>query len=243
VIVAFALLIPARAAYAQTDTQVWAELSFTRIKSRSLTYGFDLEPKVLVSKPDGDPAWATLDVTPSVEYTRGLWLDVVGEMLVGRTRQTDDLDSTEITPRIGLRLHLLSNLNEELAKEKHPKRRLVLRDLLRLEWRNLYYSTDKPDSSSLRLRNRIEMQFPITRERMTDDGATYVLSDAEWFWPVDQPDERFASKQRLRVGMGYRRDVTWRFEVIYDMDRSRNTIEDGFKTTDYIVDFRVKRVW
>ena len=74
-------------------------------------------------------------------------------MSFGRTLQTDDLDSIEFTPRIGLRLHLLSNLRHEIVKERRPKRRLVLRDLLRLEWRNLHYSTDKPGSSTVRLRN------------------------------------------------------------------------------------------
>ena len=53
----------------------------------------------------------------SIEYKRGQWFDVVSELLVGRTRQTDDLDSTEVTPRIGLRLHLLSNLRDELGRE------------------------------------------------------------------------------------------------------------------------------
>src|SRR5215203_6817833 len=76
-------------------------------------------------------------------------LDVLNELLVGRTKQTDDLDSTEVTPRLGSRLHLLSNLRTSLEKEERPKKRLVLRDLARVEWRNLYYSTDKPDSSTV----------------------------------------------------------------------------------------------
>jgi hypothetical protein len=155
-------------ASAQPDTQLWGELTFSWIKSHRLTYGFDVEPKVLVSAPDGDPGWATLDLTPSIEYSHGAWLDVLGETLIGRTRQTDDLNSTEVTPRIGLRLHYLSNLRNELLKEKQPKRRFVLRDLLRLEWRNLYYSTDKPDSSSLRIRSRIETSYAITRPRITE---------------------------------------------------------------------------
>ena len=138
------LLLPCAAA-AQADTQLWTEFKFNWIKSRQLTLGVDAEPKVLIWAPAGDPGWATLDVTPSLEYSRGEWFDMVGELLVGRTRQTDDLDSTEVTPRIGFRLHLLSNLREELVKEKRPKRRLVIRDLIRLEWRNLYYSTDKPE--------------------------------------------------------------------------------------------------
>lgn len=240
---AFMLLLPTRPAHAQPDVQVWSELTFNWIKSHRFTYGLDVEPKVLVSKPPGDPGWASLDLTPSIEYSRGEWFDMLGELLIGRTRQTDDLNSTEVTPRIGMRLHLLSNLRDELSKERRPKHRLVLRDLIRFEWRNLYYSTDKLQSSTLRLRNRVEMSFSLTRPRITDDGASYLLADAEWFWPLDEVDERFAHKQRLRTGLGYRRNHAWRFEALYIWNRSRNTIDQSFTTSDNIVDFRMKRVW
>src|SRR5262245_60080516 len=98
------------AAAEQPDMQIWGEIMLDWIKSHSITLKLDIEPKVLVSKPSDDPGWATLDVTPSIEYSRGNWFDIVGELLVARTRQTDDLDSTEITPRIGFRFHVLSNL-------------------------------------------------------------------------------------------------------------------------------------
>ena len=239
----FLALAPARTAGAQPDTQLWGELTFNWIKSHRFTYGLDIEPKVLVSAPAGDPGWATLDLTPSVEFTHGRWIDMVGEMLVGRTKQTDDLDSTEVTPRVGMRLHLLSNLRDELTKEKRPKHRMVLRNLVRLEWRNLYYSTDKPQSSTLRFRDRLEMSWSLTRSRLTDDGATYLIGDAEWFWPLDEPGERFANKQRLRTGLGYRHNFAWRVEVLYILNRTRNTLDDSFTTTDNVVDFKVKRVW
>ena len=118
------LLIPS-ASLAQTDTQLWANFTFDWVKNHRATIGVNAEPKILVSAPAGDPGWATLDVTPSLEYSRGQWFDMVTEMLVGRTKQTDDLDSTELTPRIGFRLHLLSNLRQEIVKERRPKRRLV----------------------------------------------------------------------------------------------------------------------
>jgi hypothetical protein len=227
----------------EPQVQIWGNLTLDGIKSRQLTFGVDIEPKVLVSKPSDDPGWATLDVTPSLEYSRGNWFDMIGETLVARTKQTDDENSTEITPRIGFRFHILSNLENDFLKEKLPKRRLVVRDLIRLEWRNLYYSTDKPNSSSLRLRNRVEMSYPMNRRRLTDDGATYVTGDAEWFWTEEDPDERFASKQRVRVGLGHRRSRPWRFEALFIWDRSRNSAAAGFTTSDYAVDVRVRRVW
>ncbi len=172
--------------------------------SHRFTYGLDVEPKVLVSAPPGDPGWATLNLTSSIEYSQGRWLDVIGELLVGRTRQTDDLDSTEVAPRIGVRLHVLSNLRDELFKERQPLHRFELRNLARVEWRNFYYSTDMPQSSTVRFRDRVEMSYSLTRPHITDDGATYLLADAEWFWPLEEPDERYANQQRIRTGVGYR---------------------------------------
>ena len=163
-------------------------------------------------------------------------------MLVGRTWQTDDLDSVEVTPRIGLRLHLLSNLREEIVKERRPKRRLVLRDLLRLEWRNLYYSTDKPDSSTVRLRNRFEALWPINRHRITDNGASYVAADWEWFIPSMIRTSGCQSTTNS-AGIGYRHSVAWRFEAMYVWNRSRNTIDDPYTTTDHAIDVTMKRVW
>jgi hypothetical protein len=95
----------------------------------------------------------------------------------------------------------------------------------------------------VRFRNRLELLVPLNRERLTDDGARYVLADWEWFIPLGEPDERFANKQRIRLGLGHRQSVRWRLEGIYMWTRSRNTIEEGFATSDNIIDIRLKRVF
>ena len=240
------LLLAPRQAGAQADTQIWAKIAFDWIASHQATIGVEVEPKVLVSAPAGDPGWWTFDVIPSFEYTRGAWLDVVTEVLVGRTRQTDDLDSVEVTPRIGLRLHFLSNLRDALEKERAPKRRLVLRDLARIEWRNLYYSADTSDSSTLRFRNRIELQWALNRARTSENGAVYLQADDEWFWPLDDsatPDERYANKERIRMGLGYRHTSAWRYEGFFVINRSRKSANDPFATADYVAEVTLKRVW
>jgi len=233
-----------RPAQAQDDTQLWGEFKFSWPRTHHLTYALDVEPKLLLSKPEGDPGWVALDLTPSLEYRRGTWLDVLGELHLAKTRQTDDLNSTEVTPRIGVRFHVLSTVEDDLHRERRPRHRLVLRNLLRLEGRNLFYSAaDKPNSSTLRLRDRAEVQFALTRPRVSDDGAIYATGDAEWFWQLDDVKERFAHKQRLRGGLGYRRSANWQFEGLLIWNRSRNTIDEPFRTNDFVVDLVMKRVW
>ena len=70
--------------------------------------------------------------------------------------------------------------------------------------RNLYYSDERASTSTLRVRDRIELEFPVNRVRTTGDGVIYAASDAEWFWSQTDPAERFANKQRVRAGLGRR---------------------------------------
>lgn len=238
----FSVLFVSPAA-AQTDKQIWGEITLDWIKSRTWTFGVDVEPKALVAQQPEESGWATLDITPQAEYARGRWFDVVGELHVGRTRQTDEQDSFEVTPRIGFRFHVLSNIVDDLMKERQPRRRLVVRNLARVEWRNLYYSDGKPQSLSMRYRDRIETQFPLNRSRVTENGALYVPADVEWFWTQHNPPERFANKQRVRAGIGYRWNYAWRLETLYVWDRSRDSARTQFTTNASGVDLRVWRVW
>ena len=240
----FAVLLAATAADAQTTTQLWGNLTFDWVKSDRLVYELDFEPKALLVAPEGDPGWWNLDVTPNVEYSPASWVDLVADTTVGSTRQTDDVDTIEVTPRLGVRLHLFSRVRMRQPRERTPLRRVVVRDLVRVEYRNFFYSGGDTDSdSTVRFRNRLEFQVPLNKPRMTEDGARYVLADWEWFIPLDDPEERFANRQRVRAGFGYRRNFNWRFELLYLWTRSRNTIDDGFSTTENIIDIRVKRLF
>ena len=57
------------------------------------------------------------------------------------------------------------------------------------------------------------------------------------------PRERFANRQRIRVGLGYRHTVRWRFEALYICNPITDTTGEPFKTSDNIVNFGVKHVF
>ena len=200
---------------------------------------------MLVYAPEGEPAWRSLDVTPSVEDAARGWLDLVAEVAAGYTKQNDDVNTIEVAPRVGMRFHLLSRtVPTAHFREQAPRRRIVVRDLVRVESRQFFYTgSGSGTSSSVRFRNRLEFLVPLNKEKVTDDGARYLLADWEWFIPLDEPDERFASKQRIRTGIGYRRSFAWRFEVLYIWTRSRDTIDEGFGTSDNSINIRLKRLF
>ena len=197
------LLVCATPVNGQTNGQLWGTVTFNWLKSDRLTYELELEPKVLLSAPEGEPGWASFDVTPNVEYALRAWLDGVGELATGYTAQTDDVNSFEVSPRVGLRFHLTTRdlPTGPFKRERLPTHRIVVRNLVRFEARNLFYTAGREDDSVVRFRNRFELQVPLNRERMTDDGARYLLADWEWFVPLEDPEERFASRQRVRDGL------------------------------------------
>jgi len=237
------LLSHTSAAAQDTETQLWGNLSLDWLRNDQVSLGLAIEPKALISKPPEDPGWASLGATPSIEYTRVSWVDVTGEVGVTRTKQTDHVNSTEITPTLGFRFHILSRLADTYLKEKLPRRRLVLRSYLRFEWRNFSYSDETEDSSDFRIRNRFESLYPFNRPRISDNGAIYALADAEFFTTTEDLAERFASKQRFRVGGGYRRSYPWRFEALYVWDRTRHAGAGAFVKGDQAVDIRLRRLW
>lgn len=237
-----------RPAFAQTNLQLWGDLSLNWLRSDRLSYALDLEPQALVANTDPDaPGWRTFGLTPNVEYSAKSWLDVIAEMGTGTTHQTDGLNSFELTPRAGLRFHVFSRdvptvVGRRLSPvELPPNRRFILRDRLLVEQRNLFYNQDEPTSSTLRVRNRIEFQFALNRSKSTDDGARTFLADWEWFMPVDDPAERFASRQRIRTGFAFRHSFAWRSEFVYVWTRSRDTTDEVFSTSDNAISFTVRR--
>jgi hypothetical protein len=232
-------------AFGQTNGQLWGTMTFNWLKSDRITYEVELEPKALIFAPEGAPGWASLDVVPNAEYVLKDWLDAVGEVATGYTAQTDDVNSFELSPRVGVRFHFTTRdlPTGPFKRERLPRHRIVVRNLVRVEMRNLFYNQDTESDSVLRFRNRLEFQVPLNRRRVTDDGARYAMVDWEWFIPLDDPAERFASRQRIRAGFGYRRNLQWRFEGLYIWTRSRDTTEDEFSTSDNIVNLRVKRVF
>ena len=80
----------------------------------------------------------------------------------------------------------------------------------------------------MRFRNRLEFLVALNKERITDDGARYVLADWEWFVPLDDAEERFANRQRIRTGIGYRRSLNWRYELLYIWTRSCDDTRETF---------------
>ena len=141
-----------------------------------------------------------------------------------------------------MRFHLFRRLWDEVHPERVPLSRLSFANLSRLEFRNLWYSGDRPDSQETRFRNRTELKLAINNDKLSTDGTVYLFTDVEFFYPLggDEAPERFATKRRFRGGFGYRMSRKWRFEVLYIRDFARETLEEEADIAMNALDFRLK---
>ena len=212
------------AARAQARNQLWANGVIDWLASDRLSANLDVE---------GQTNPGLVKATPHVDYAIVPWADVLAEVQFEHESDSD----TTTTPRFGAQFHILSRLlhahaHQGADREKPPLRRLVVSSLLRAE----------NASSAWRLRDRFDAAYPLNRHKTTDDGAVYAMSDAELFMPLERaPGDARVSEVRIRSGIGYRQNFTWRFEALYVWDGTRHAGTGALTTHARAIDIRVRR--
>ncbi|MCK5699565.1 MAG: DUF2490 domain-containing protein [Cyclobacteriaceae bacterium] len=208
--------------------QLWADFMVQKTFKNSLRYFGEFGPRVLINEKNG---WSQLELNQQLQYNVFWKVDAIGGLLMNNTQQTDTTelyDSYEIRPWLGFRLHF------------NPNSKLMVSLLSRLEQRYLFYNNIETTQESIRLRNRLEFTYSINQPNFYQDKLWYVTLDGEWYFPLDEnPGERFANQGRIRAGIGYRQNYNWRYVIVFMEQFSRNTIDEGFKSSNFIVDLRV----
>jgi hypothetical protein len=217
---------------------MWSTFTLDWLESERLLFTLDVEPKAEVVVHDGQPTWVEVEATPQLERTLAPWIDVTGEADIEFKHQSDDVNAVTFTPRAGVHLHILSRLLQPRTarrgaeREKVPKRRLAIGTLLRVE----------RAESSWRLRDRLELVYPLNRPKTTIDGALYLAADGEMFMPVDHDwNGGLVNELRVRGGIGYRQSFAWRFEALYIWNAERNAASGVLAVQSHAVNVRVKR--
>jgi len=190
---------------------------------------FNLENAVTYSTIIGTPKWRAYDYAATVEWSVTNRIDVIAATVLSYTNQTDSYNTFELRPAVGTRLYFT------------PNKRIQTRMLLRVEQRNFKNLETKEWDQVYRPRARGEVIIPINKDSYYVDNLWYALTDVEWLIKTDDVEERFANRFRWRIGAGYRLSYNLRFEFIYMLQQSKNTIEDDFETSDNIFRFRVKQ--
>jgi hypothetical protein len=222
--------------------QIWGDFRMVWPDERGTwLFRLDLKPKVQFS---GAEKWAEFTVVPAAVYQAPKFLDLIGDIVAGYTVQNDDVETLELAPRIGARVHLISDVRDVRPAGRFAKR-VGLATTLRLEHRHFWYygsGATEDYSNDWRFRARLEIRVGLNDADRSRSGAWYVLADAEAFVSLgDQNPETFAEKWRFRVGPGLTANRAWRFELLYIHDITRNTLRDDFDASVNAIDLRAHR--
>ena len=224
-------------ALAQATEQLWGHLALDWLATDRLTYELRIEPKVQPFVHGDEATWMSLDTTPMVEYAVAKWVDVRGEVDIGYTKQRNNANTLRVIPRAGIHLHIFSRIMQTrapkgAAREKHPNRRANISTLVRFE-----------NGNNVRnVRSRSELVYPLNRPQTTADGAIYLKSDGELFFPVGSAVAGgIVSEIRLRAGVGYRRSFAWRFEALYVWIGERSGESGAMAPRSHAVQVRLRR--
>lgn len=209
----------------QTDGQLWLDGEVNYQYRLKHLFQDEISVKSLLF---GGSRWMSFDMTPAYEYNINPYIDIVSSVPLSYTIQ-EKFNSFEIRAMLGSRIYLT------------PLKRPQFRVLVRFENR-WYYETDTEGwDVNNRIRLRGEFIYPLNREMYNSDDLWYSITDAEVFFSTSQDvSERFANRTRFRVGIGYRLSYKLRFEGLYTLQFSRNTIDDHFNSVSNILRLRMK---
>jgi hypothetical protein len=221
-----ALLLMAGLARGQTETtttgQIWINYDPTWRLSERWTFDLDTAARSINS----DQFLWQIRLHPTLEFSPLKWMDLTGGVWLIYTRQTETFDRFETRPVVGIRLKV------------DIWRGVRLSNYFRLEYRVQRNLDTGETQAARRLRDRIQAMIPINHRRLSDDNTWYAIVDTERFRQRDpNVDDGFNSRQRHRAGVGWRKNSTWNFQLLYILQRSRESAIGPFSTSDHIISF------
>lgn len=221
-----------------TSRQIWGNLVLGSAHNDKVYLELDIEPKTQTA---GTLTWHNVDMTPLIEYYPNRWIDLTAEAVMGYTKDSLRIKTYEISPRIGVRFHILGNIRQYIPNDNILSfERFSFSTLIRYEYRNLYYDNGNAEHQS-RFRVRIETKTAINHKKYSEENTFYLFADVEKYFNIGEDiHELFHHKTRVRIGPGYTYDKKHRFELLFIYDYAYDTTYKERRHDATIIDFRYK---
>ena len=217
----------------ERDSQAWVEYQSRRGFGDNLIGSWSAGYRKLATSQDTLGEWARVHLRSDVTYFYSRRLSFEGGAGVYNTFGDSRFERFEFRTWQGALL--------EWPEPALFGRTIPLQHRLRLEERWLRAGgSDSSTSFGFRLRYRLQAVFPIGGSEI-DVKSLYVPVMGEWFGDLGgETPELFAAQARLTAGVGYLFTEHWGLELRYTIQRSRDTILDELRTTDHVLDVRVR---
>lgn len=211
---------------AQNEEQLWLELQTSYPFANQYLLENTASYQTLLKK---EGKWRSFTISPTFEYSILTRLDLLSELSLGYTKQTQGISTFELSPMVGARFFIT------------PNRRIDTRLVWRYQVRGFYTFEDSDWDVSNRTRLRAEIFVSLNGPNMFTDNLWYTFLDFEEFFVLDkQVDERYANRRRARIGIGYRLNYSHRFDLGFTLQSARNELEGSFVSTDNVIQLKYK---
>jgi hypothetical protein len=168
--------------------------------------------------------WIRMNYKPTIQWSAGNIVDLSGGMGFYYTVQKIIPNSLELRPWQGVQVHWPS------------LGRFNFDHYARFEQRfNHSIGSTEPWSFALRSRYRLNVTFPLNHPGIIDK-TLFMRVNTELFWDMGKGiTERFVTKNRYTMGIGYRFNLKWRLELYYLAEQSQAFSREGFDVNSHII--------
>ncbi|MBK6427846.1 MAG: DUF2490 domain-containing protein [Blastocatellia bacterium] len=200
-IVGSALLTSATAGFAQNGAPVKNEYRGTLVTSIPITRKLILFQYLGIVTNPAKHVITYYYSPPGVIYKPKPWIELWAGMFGLYNNNAAKENSWELRPLAGVKFYVPND------------RKLTIFSFTRYEYRSIHRSESGTKESIPRVRTRLGIEAPLVpKERAWTPKTPYVLADVEPIWRLD---DGYMETLRLRAGIGYVFNPTWRAELIY----------------------------
>jgi hypothetical protein len=213
--------------YAQ-DTQIWIDAFGYREFGKSWEY----EANIGYNKLAAPQGWSDVYFCNTASWQVNEWYMVEGSLELHYTFDQINENSIEVRPWIGQKFSYPKFINAiHLDKPFF---------YLRLDQRFLWYPESDAFETKTRFRPRLGGKFLLNNITL-QSKTWYIPWFVESFINLNgEASERYASRRRIFLGLGYVFSPKWRLELDYISQRARNTFEGQFVKSDNIIWMQLK---
>lgn len=229
-------------AQSSSDWQMWSNLVVGTDVGNRLYVHADARHRTIIG--ENNDKWRSSGFLVRGDYSVGKFVNTSLDFVYMVTKQTEIANSTEHSQRIGVKVFFFRNgynLFKPHKGEEGVSTRWEFNNFTRFEHRMFNYSKDADYDHFWRMRNRTQAKYALNRERLNENNLVKIAADFEFFVPLSkEPEERYLSKIRFRIGPEYRYSYRWRFRLMYAFDYSGDGVSRDENIENQMIVFRIK---
>ncbi len=209
------------------DVQLWLD----GFVYKSFGKKWEYEGNAGVNKLLQKQGWGDIYLCNTVSWQGPWWYGAEGSLELHYTNDQENSDIVEVRPWVAQKF-IFAKFVKALRMDKPYM-------YMRLDQRFLFYPEQDTSDVKTRLRVRFGGRILLNNPQLTEKTFYIPFFFENFFNFNGEAIERYATRNRTVVGLGYMFNSKWRAEFDHYIQRSRNSIDDAIVKTDIMIQFKV----